>query len=140
MTDNFYTTEEKEVTVVKKVRTYTCNECGEKIENSLHKIEVHCAEHRLPQLKKEVKYKEPERVLYKEGKEYKIKFVGSAVFSSEQQADEFCKLLQMTADYYNPTVAEVLDWNGPGKYLYEEHRLGSDFGESLTNVEFSKEK
>ena len=67
-----------------------------------------------------------------------MSYIGSAVFQSEEQAEELCYLLDAVADYYMPTMAEVT-WEGPGKYYAVSVKTGG-MGETFESITFTKEK
>lgn len=133
-----YTIEEVPVTKIEKL--YTCTECGFKVLMDSYEIRSHCAKHRIERVKIDTEYKAPVRVITEtEGRGFSVDYVGSAVFKSEEQADELCYLLQATADYYLPRLAEVKEWQGPGKYMAVSTKV-SGMGQTTESIMFTKEK
>lgn len=133
-----FTIEEVPVTKIEKL--YTCTECGFKIQADVYKIRNHCASHKIEQAKIDAQYKEPEKMLRNTfGGGYSVEYIGSAVFKSEEQADELCYLLQVTADYYTPRLVEVEEWQGPGKYRAVSTKTGG-MGETTESIIFTKER
>jgi len=131
-----FTIEEVPVTKIEKL--YTCTECGFKIQADVYKIRNHCAKHKVVKVKQDTSYQEPEiSVKDTEGRGFEVSYTGSAVFQSEEQAEELCYLLQATAEYYSPVLAEV-SWSGPGKYLTVSVKSGG-MGETTESITFTKE-
>lgn len=138
MEDLGFTIEEIPVTKIEKL--YTCTECGFKVEADVYKIRYHCAKHKIVKVKKDTQYQEPERIIeHTEGRRLIVTYIGSAVFESEEQADELCSLIQMTADYWLPVLAEVYEWTGSGKYIAKSTKV-SGMGQTTESIMFTKEK
>lgn len=133
-----FTTEEIEVK--KTIKRYTCTECGHKLDNGISAIKKHCAEHRLEVAVKDVSYTLEGRVLINTTDGIQAVYPISAIFKSEEQADDFCSLLCLTADTYSPILAEIAMWEGQGKYVALGRLTGNDFGETLQSYIFKKEK
>lgn len=132
-----FTTEEFTVTTIRK--RYTCTECGFKVESDPFIIRQHCAKHKIEKIKKDTLYKAPVPFVKEtEGCGFEVSYIGSAVFQSEEQAEELCYLLDAVADYYMPTMAEVT-WEGPGKYYAVSVKTGG-MGETCESIKFTKEK
>lgn len=138
MTELGFITEEKQV--IKTEKLYTCTECGFKVQADMGKIQRHCAAHKIVSLKKEVQFIEPvKQVVDTAGRGFDVLHTGTAVFTSEEQADELCCLINLSADYYMPTLAEIEKWEGPGKYNYSVRSYGGK-GETNVSMTFTKEK